>query len=72
MSVFDNEVSNDANRQGGCLSESLPHPLSADEGAREMHDISTVADWLESLRDNSLQVACDDDPYELKPVSSAL
>jgi hypothetical protein len=46
MSVYDNEVSNDANRKGACLSDSLPYRLKTNEAAKKMLRNSVVKDRL--------------------------
>jgi len=70
MSIYEQLISADANRQGGLLYDSLSGPLLADPGTREMHDISIVAAWLESLpRLDICSTGDDEDEFSLKPVA---
>ena len=67
MSIYEQLISADANRQGGY--DSFSAPLSASPGTREMHDVSIVAEWLDSLPRADICSAGDDDEFSLKPVA---
>ena len=67
MSIYEQIISYDANRQGGY--DSFSAPLSTSPGTREMHDISIIAEWLESLPKEDIgSISDSDDEFSLVPI----